>query len=275
MTNQEKHSCMLAILPPELQAEANRLAVEENPDNMPKDSSDNKELAMIKGKRWKPGRTIKVSFMDGDPVIQANVERHAREWEKYANIHFSFVKDPNAEIRISFKHVGSWSFLGTDCLARPKNEPTMNFGWFTRNTSQEEYSRTVIHEFGHALGCPHEHSSPLSNIKWNKQAVYDYYMGKPNYWTKEQIDANLFFKYTLSEAFATPFDPKSIMVYPIPNSQTMDDFEVAMNSRLSDQDKQFISQMYPDGNRTEAEPVLAGTGAGSKAAHVFTGGGSK
>ncbi|GGF91834.1 hypothetical protein GCM10010912_41010 [Paenibacillus albidus] len=267
---EEKNSCMLRILPLELQAEANRLAVEENPDNMPGEggSASNRELAVLKAKRWRPGRTIKVFFMDGDPVVQSNVEKYAHEWEKHANIRFFFVQDPNAEIRISFKYNGSWSYLGTDCLAISKNKPTMNFGWFDSSTEQEEYSRTVIHEFGHALGCPHEHSSPMANIKWNKKEVYDYYMGSPNNWTKEEIDTNLFFKYTLSEAFATPFDPKSIMVYPIPNNQTIDNFEVKSNTQLSENDKRFIGQMYP--GRSEAEPLLVPAGAGDRAANPVT-----
>ncbi|WP_178075964.1 Tolloid-like protein 1 [Paenibacillus oralis] len=262
MNQEEPNSCMLRILPPELQAEANRVALEENPDNMPieTEGASEKELAALIGKRWKPGKTIKVYFMDGDPLVQANVEKYAHQWEQYANIKFSFVRDPNAEIRISFKYKGSWSLLGTDCLLAPKNEPTMNFGWFTPSTSPEEYSRTVLHEFGHALGCPHEHSSPTANIPWDKEAVYRYYMGPPNNWTKREIDYNLFYKYTFREAFATAFDPKSIMVYPIPNSQTIGDFEVKRNTVLSEMDKQFISRMYPAGNQAEWPLTTAGVG---------------
>ncbi len=52
----------------------------------------------------------------------------------------------------------------------------MNFGWFDDSTPDNEFSRTVIHEFGHALGCVHEHSSPAATIPWNRDAVYAYYL---------------------------------------------------------------------------------------------------
>lgn len=51
----------------------------------------------------------------------------------------------------------------------------MNFGWFTNYTSDTEFSRTIIYEFGHALGLHHEHQSPTANIQWNKEKVYEYY----------------------------------------------------------------------------------------------------
>jgi len=60
----------------------------------------------------------------------------------------------------------------------------MNFGWFDDNTSDSEFSRTVIHEFGHALGMIHEHQHPLAAIPWDKDKVYTYYAGYPNYWSK-------------------------------------------------------------------------------------------
>lgn len=249
MNQDEIIVCMLRALPEERQAEATRIAIEENPGNMPGDadeSSSNEELASLTAKRWRPGRTIKVHFMGGDSFVQSKVRQYARQWEDHANIHFEFVNDPNAEIRISFiQGGGSWSYLGTDCLTIDKNEPTMNFGWFDSNTPDTEFSRTVLHEFGHALGSPHEHQSPEADIPWDVEAVKRSFMGPPNNWSEEEIFHNLFFKYGRNETDASAFDTESIMAYRIPNSLTIGDFEVKGNHTLSETDKQIIRQVYP------------------------------
>ena len=49
----------------------------------------------------------------------------------------------------------------------------MNYGWFDSETTDDEYRRVVLHEFGHALGLAHEHQSPGVAIPWNEQKVYD------------------------------------------------------------------------------------------------------
>ena len=68
----------------------------------------------------------------------------------------------------------------------PQNEPTMNYGWLAPDNDDEEGPRVVTHEFGHALGCIHEHQNPPGLI-WNKRVVYEYYMKPPNNWTKEEV----------------------------------------------------------------------------------------
>ncbi|WP_218780913.1 hypothetical protein [Paenibacillus amylolyticus] len=42
----------------------------------------------------------------------------------------------------------------------------MNFGWFDQDTEESEFERTVMHEFGHALGCIHEHQTCPSTLGW-------------------------------------------------------------------------------------------------------------
>lgn len=255
MKKDEIKVCMLRTLPKELQAEAVSVAIEENPNNLAtkKNEVTGAELASVTARRWRPGRTIRVHFMGGDSYVKSKVREYAHQWENYANIHFKFVNDPNAEIRISFiQGAGSWSYLGTDCLLIDKNKPTMNFGWFTLTTSDTEFSRTILHEFGHALGSPHEHQSPESDIPWDIEAVKRYFGGPPNCWPEKEIFNNLFFKYSSDTTDTTPFDPESIMTYEIPNSLTIGDFKVKVNTTLSERDKQFIGKMYPfEGNEIE------------------------
>lgn len=246
-------ACVDRVLEGTRLTRAERRAVEVNPANamlldpVPAIAGIDlpQSLALVTRKLWKPGMTIRVRFLDGDPVIQQRLQPFAHVWSQYANLKFDFGNDPDAEIRISFKQRGSWSYIGTDCLGIPKNQATMNFGWLTRATDDAEYSRVVTHEFGHAIGCIHEHQNPAAAIPWDKPVVYRYYAGPPNNWTKEQTDVNLFQTYARDQTQFSAFDPQSIMLYPIPNEFTIGDFEVGWNTALSATDKQFVGTIYP------------------------------
>lgn len=143
----------------------------------------------------------------------------------------------------------------------------MNLGWLTRGTADDEYARVVQHEFGHALGCLHEHQNPAASINWNVEAVYRYYMGPPNNWSKEDVDSNLFEAYARDKTQFTDFDRKSIMIYAIPPQHTLDGYTVSTNSKLSRTDIDFIATAYPVAEKSVttltvgAAPVKASIGA--------------
>ena len=103
----------------------------------------------------------------------------------------------------------------------------------------------VLHELGHALGCIHEHQNPVASIPWNKEAVYAYYAGPPNNWSRADVDNNLFRTYSRNLTQFSDFDAESIMLYPIPKEHTIGGFEVGWNRQLSPTDKQFIGVLYP------------------------------
>ena len=248
------HACIDRSPPPEKLIESAELSVKENPANVPivvvhpgmgVAPPTRQELAGITGKKWQNGKHLRARFLDGKPSVQQRVEEHAKRWSDFANITVEFGNDQDAEIRISFEQEGSWSYIGTVALAIDKSEPTMNFGWLEESTPDEEYERVVVHEFGHALFCIHEHQNPVTTIPWDKDAVYAYYMGPPNNWTKDQVDQNLFARYSTDITQYSAFDPKSIMLYPIPNELTIGDYEVGFNTTLSDTDKSFIATVYP------------------------------
>ena len=176
MSTQMIRTCVEVPLPPELAVEAAERAIAENPANAPAVRftpgvgalpPPPSFMAVLTGKRWRIGRTLRVRFLGGDPVVQQKLQPFAHQWSDYAKIKFVFGDDSDAEIRIAFVEDGSWSCIGTDALAVPKALPTMNYGWLKPDTQDTEYSRVVIHEFGHALGCIHEHQSPAAGIPWD------------------------------------------------------------------------------------------------------------
>lgn len=246
-------ACVDRILPETLLIRAFKRAIEENPVNAPISGMRSGVglqllrpwLALSTSRLWEDGRTLRVRFLDGDWAVQERVEDVAQEWSLYANITFDFGNDPDAEIRITFREPGSWSFMGTDALLIDKTKATMNFGWLEPTCKDEEVAEVVLHEFGHALGCIHEHQHPENGIPWNKEAVYLDYGGPPNNWSRDQVDENIFEEYDRSKTQFSQFDNQSIMLYSIPNEHTIGDFEIGWNRKLSDADKTFMAAVYP------------------------------
>jgi serralysin len=205
--------------------------------------------ALFAGAKWPHQSTITISFLDGDPVVQEKVINAALQWidAGLANVGFDFRKDTNnTNIRISFQYKGSWSVLGTSCKEiTDLSQPTMNFGWLDKDSTDDEIREVVLHEFGHALGLIHEHMSPGGHIAWNRDQVIKELSGPPNNWSIEVIEHNMFETFEKKDTNFTEMDPHSIMMYPISARWTLDGFSVGANSRLSDVDRQFIKEQYP------------------------------
>jgi hypothetical protein len=240
-------TCIDRYLPEEDILKASELAIQENPANeaQGQEGLSDQELALVTGKKWENGKILKVAFLDGDPDVQAKIQPLAHLWSEYANITFDFGNHAEPHIRISFAQVGSWSHLGTDALLIPDDQATMNYGWLRPDSADEEYDRVVVHEFGHALACIHEHQNPATDIPWDEEKVYAYYTGPPNNWPKSQVFQNLLQKYNGTITQFSAFDKASIMLYPIPNEHTIGDYEVGWNRVLSELDKSMIAKMYP------------------------------
>jgi hypothetical protein len=211
-------------------------------------STGKDRAALVKGAKWKSGDTITIGFLDGSAAVQGRVKQACQEWVApgMANLTFSFLNDVSrAVVRISFKHPGSWSTIGTTCRqVTAKSQPTMNYGWLTETTTDEEVRRVVLHEFGHMLGLIHEHQNPVGGIKWNRDAVIRDLSGPPNSWPLDTIEFNMFQPFARAEVNATRVDPESIMMYPIPSTWTTDGFSVGLNGQLSASDRTFIKQQY-------------------------------
>jgi hypothetical protein len=196
---------------------------------------------------WTPSQTVRIKFLNGDGFLQQKVVQFASEWLMYANLKFLFVPvNENADIKINFDNSGaSWSYYGNYCQNIPQNSASMNFGWFNSWTPDSEFSRTILHEFGHAIGMVHEHQQPYANIPWNRPAVYQYFGGSPNFWSNQQVDANIFNTFSPYETNSSNYDKYSIMHYFFPNGLTTDGSTFTQNEVLSPTDKSFIGQVYP------------------------------
>jgi hypothetical protein len=212
--------------------------------------------AVMFQKKWpKTQAELRVRFIDApSPKVGAKIQEMARLWEPVIRRTFRFVDSGDAEIRISLRNSGSWSYIGTDSMTLPQNTPTMNYGWFNDQTDDTEFRRTTVHEFGHALGLIHEHQHPLAHIPYNIPAVYDYYLTTQG-WNKPEVDAQVLTPMSATVLQYSRYDPQSIMEYPIPKSILTDPswpgppnpdpvYAIGWNTDLSTLDRVFMNYEY-------------------------------
>lgn len=219
-------------------------------------STSKPSAAILNSTKWLPERTIKIKFLDGDTGMQEQVKKYANEWMTYANLKFEYVqKNEYADIKIGFtvgSPGGAWSILGTGALSIKQDQPSMRFGW-NKVGNEESAKRTILHEFGHALGLVHEQNSPVANINWNLPKVYKYYYDNMD-WPKEKVDENVIYKYSPQQTNYSVYDPLSIMHYFVDPNLTTDGVRVDQPKILSNTDMISINKWYPFPIKSVIEP---------------------
>jgi serralysin len=204
--------------------------------------------ALLLDAAWPVNSVITVSFLDGPALLRPRILNVAQQWIDRTGIGLSFeyrTDTVDTDIRISCKYAGSWSLLGRYARSEPdKSQPTMNYGWLNEGSTDLEVQEVVLHEFGHALGLIHEHQNPEAHIPWNREVVIQELSGPPNNWDRETIERNVFQGYDRHEVRTTPFDEKSIMLYPVNPAWTIGGYSTTNNTSLSDKDIELIKEIY-------------------------------
>ncbi|THH32074.1 hypothetical protein EUX98_g2088 [Antrodiella citrinella] len=201
---------------------------------------------------WDNGTIVTYSFgpgaFSGTHNQQRKVTEVIEEWSLYANITFVH-KSTGGHVRITFnKAIGSWSYVGTQCLDVDAGEPTMNLGWISNSPSlQLEESGTILHEFGHVLGMMHEHQSPArrGEITLNEKAVYAFYM-RTQGWKRDLVKQQIIDTYDSRDiSNYSKLDTKSIMMYFMPAEMNNEHIEIPPNTALTELDKAYMVIHYP------------------------------
>lgn len=150
-------------------------------------------LAVLTSRYWgSAGVKLTVGFpFDSTPNdLKNRILAHMNAWGKYCNVQFVLTAtDP--QVRISRAGDGYWSYLGTDILSIPKNQPTMNLQGFTMATPESEFVRVVRHETGHTclagdtmIDCPRDLEKypkgvPIRELVGQQPMVYAWKDGQP------------------------------------------------------------------------------------------------
>lgn len=228
--------------------QAHALAIAENPRNAGYAPLANrrKRALGVQGKLWRPGRTLWVSFLGStDRRLKNDIFDLASQWldESDANLSLDLAldDDPRAQIRVRAHPslIHNESLVGTDALTT--RGETMNLNVVP---AQASFEHVVLHEFGHALGAEHEHQHPGANIPWNLPEVLKSVTAMPG-WTHQHVMEEMIGTRDDVGLVKTDYDPSSVMHYPVPQAYTLGDWEVGLNSQLSDKDLTFMRLAYP------------------------------
>ena len=248
-------ACSIKMLPEDQWIAAAETAVRVNRSNKPSDQQFTRatgevlppeHLAVLTAKRWpSTGVSLTVGFIENvDPALRTRILSHMNSWGAYCNVSFTETT-VNPQVRISLQGSGYWSYLGTDILHIPANQPTMNLQGFSMGTPESEYHRVVRHETGHTLGFPHEHLRAEIVNRIDPAKAKAYFLANDG-WDAATTTAQVLTPIDSSALLATAHaDPTSIMCYWLPASIMKDNVAVAGGTDIDAQDQTFAATVYP------------------------------
>lgn len=204
-------------------------------------------IAVLTSKYWGTnGVKLTVGFpFDSTPAdLQSRIVSHMNAWGEWCNVQF-VLTNTDPQVRITRAQSGYWSYLGTDILSVPRNQPTMCLQGFTSQTAESEFRRVIRHEAGHTLGCPHEHARGEIVARIDRQKAIAYF-AQTQGWSAQMTMQQVLTPISETSIMGTTHaEQDSVMCYQLPGSITKDGIPVIGGSDITGGDYAFMAKMYP------------------------------
>ncbi len=218
-----------------------------------------RRIAVVIARKWPAtGVRLSVSFLDRpSAALRSRILLHMNAWGEHANVLFSETQGVG-EVRIARfdapeEMAGYWSYLGTEILDAPEDEPTLNLDSFTMRESEAEFRRVVRHEAGHTLGFDHEHMrSDL--VKRIHRAKAFAFFDKDQGWSRKEVEEQVLTPLAKRSIMGTKeSDPLSIMCYQLPGEIMKDGKPIPGGEDINPTDFAFAKSLYPKPSRRTSE----------------------
>ncbi|MDR1092502.1 MAG: hypothetical protein LBL79_15655 [Prevotella sp.] len=236
--------------------------------------------------KWNDFDIIKIYFMNGtaNTALINKVKTVAETYTELTNLRFKYVTDPNeSDVRIVFSNhdaapelnylEANWSYLGKQCQAVSKSEPTMNLAIANINNPMEvnspEFKASILREFGHMLGMIYEYqrdnpTNPDERVVLNENNVLDGigvalddYLGEYQIGNSYLLEHFYLIDLLIADTITPTFDENSIMLPYIPADWIVTTGRVKTSTimfnkikektilDLSANDRAYIAAVYP------------------------------
>jgi hypothetical protein len=255
--------CQPKSLPSHLVIPAARVAAALNPANAPAMHPEAYahldvppsalSIAVLTTKRWPAsGVHLTVGFMDPiKPALRDRIMGAANQWGRYANVGFGYTAAvASADVRVTSRPDGFWSYLGTDILSIPRDLATMCLEDYLDGLPDSEFDRVPPHEFAHTLSAVHSQARRSIISRLDRLATLAYYR-RTQGWSEDMVIAQVLTPLEESELIGTAdpaSDEDSIMTYPFPSECTIDHRPIVGGTHITEADGRLMGQLYPLAN---------------------------